>query len=320
MKHIVIIPNPKRDEGLSVTKRLSKMLITLGAVVYVDEKYENDFPSSVQRYGIFPSCADLIIVVGGDGSILDASSVALEYDLPLVGVNLGKVGYLSEIELDELDLLNRLFSGQYTVDEKMLLTVSKVFAGEEKACERLAVNDVIISRDSFLGIADFTLENSVVFSEGFDGFIMSLYDENENDCMRIITEDGYFKALGGANEYVPLLQPESTLGKHWFNIILDFDEQTITYYIDSMWCATLPMLAKSFKYLKVGTLGTHKVGVEMSGPVDLYANFPLHDSFKHYPQGSVPFMWKAEGDVKVNGKDELVLLSENGDACAYKKF
>ena len=175
MKHIVIIPNPKRDEGLSVTKRLSKMLITLGAVVYVDEKYENDFPSSVQRYGNFPSCADLIIVVGGDGSILDASSVALKYDLPLVGVNLGKVGYLSEIELDELDVLNRLFSGQYTVNEKMLLTVSKVCAGEEKACERLAVNDVIISHDSFLGIADFTLENSVGDSLKYraDGLILS---------------------------------------------------------------------------------------------------------------------------------------------------
>ena len=166
----------------------------------------------------------------------------------------------------------------------------------------------------------FTLENSVVFSEGFDGFIMSLYDENENDFMRIITEDGLFKALGSANEYVPLLKPENTLGKHWFNIIIDFDEETITYYIDSMWCATLPMLAKSFKYLKVGTTGTHKVGVEMSGAVDLYANFPLHDSFKHYPEGSVPFMWKAEGDVKVNGKDELVLVSENGTATAYKKF
>ena len=136
----------------------------------------------------------------------------------------------------------------------------------------------------------FTLENSVVFSEGFDGFIMSLYDENENDFMRIITEDGLFKALGSANEYVPLLKPENTLGKHWFNIIIDFDEETITYYIDSLWCATLPMLAKSFKYLKVGTTGTHKVGVEMSGAVDLYANFPLHDSFKHYPEGSVPFM------------------------------
>ncbi len=166
----------------------------------------------------------------------------------------------------------------------------------------------------------FTLENSVVFSEGFDGFIMSLYDENENDMMRIITKDGAFMALGGCDEYVPLLKPERTLGKHWFNIILDFDTETITYYIDSFWCATLPMLGKTFKYLKVGTLGTHKVGVEMSGPVDLYANFALHDSFKHYPEGTVPFMWKSEGDVRVNREDELVLKSDNENAVAYKKF
>jgi len=166
----------------------------------------------------------------------------------------------------------------------------------------------------------FTLENSVVFSDGFDGFIMSLYDEDENDMMRIITRDGAFMALGGCNEYVTLLKPENTLGKHWFNIILDFDVQTITYYIDSLWCATLPMLGKTFKYLKIGTIGTHKVGVDMSGPVDLYANFALHDSFKHYPEGSVPFMWKAQGDVKVNREDELVLKSDKKEASAYKKF
>ena len=166
----------------------------------------------------------------------------------------------------------------------------------------------------------FTLENSVVFTEGFDGFIMSLYDADDNDFMRIITKDGSFLALGGCDEYVTLLKPASTLGKHWFNITIDFDQETITYYIDSIWCATLPMLAKSFKYLKVGTLGTHKVGVEMSGPVDLYANFALHDSFKHYPEGSVPFMWKTEGDVCINAADELVLKSENAKAVAYKKI
>ncbi len=166
----------------------------------------------------------------------------------------------------------------------------------------------------------FTLEMSVTFTEGFDGFILSLYDADENDMMRIITKDGAFTALGGCEEYVQLYKPESTLGRHWFNIILNFDEETITYYIDSCWCATLPMLAKSFKYLKVGTLGTHKVGVEMTGAVDLYANFALHDSFLHYPAGSVPFMWKADGKVFINHADELVLESVDGTSSAYKKF
>lgn len=175
MKHIVIIPNPKRDTGLSVTQKLSEMLTSSGAAVYVDKKYGNIFLSSVERYEQFPSSAELIIVVGGDGSILDASVVALQNDVPLVGVNLGKIGYLSEIELDNLDVLSRLFTGEYTINEKMLLTVSHKSESGVKECERLAVNDVIISHDTFLGIADFTLENGVGDSLKYraDGLILS---------------------------------------------------------------------------------------------------------------------------------------------------
>jgi len=175
MKRIVIIPNPQRDEGLSVTKKLAELLIARGAAVYLDKKYDSTLPLELERYSEFPSCSDLIIVVGGDGSMLDASVLALKYDLPLLGVNLGKVGYLSEVELDELNLLGRLISGEYTVDEKMLLTVSKISGNDIISCERLAVNDVIISHDTFLGIADFSLENSVGDSLKYraDGLILS---------------------------------------------------------------------------------------------------------------------------------------------------
>ena len=117
----------------------------------------------------------MVISVGGDGSILDASVTALLWDIPLLGVNLGKVGYLSEVEPDNLDILARLFSGEYTVEEKMLLTVAAVRDGAAERAERLAVNDVIISHDTFLGIADFTLENSVGDCVKYraDGLILS---------------------------------------------------------------------------------------------------------------------------------------------------
>ena len=175
MKHIVIIPNPKRDKGLSVTKNISEVLLSFGASVYVDKKHECDLSASVERYESFPPSAELIIVVGGDGSVLDASVVALAYDIPLLGVNLGKVGYLSEVEPYNLSELSRIFSGEYSIDEKMLLTVVSFKDGEAKESERLAVNDVIISHDSFVGVADFTLENGVGDSLKYraDGLILS---------------------------------------------------------------------------------------------------------------------------------------------------
>lgn len=175
MKNIAVIPNPKKDVGLLVTKALTERLIRFGAVVYIDEKYVSEFGGAVIAYKTFPSDAELIIVTGGDGSVLDASIIAIEKDIPMLGVNLGKVGYLSEVEPDNLDILSGVISGSYKIEEKMLLSVTHVGCGVVESSERLAVNDVIISHDTFLGIANFLLENSAGDSVKYraDGMILS---------------------------------------------------------------------------------------------------------------------------------------------------
>lgn len=175
MKKIVLMPNPTKDLGLRVTKNLASKLIDLGGEVYIDEKHEMPESDGVIRYKSFPEGAELIIVVGGDGSILDASVTAIERDIPILGVNLGKVGYLSEVEPDNLDILSRLFSSNYTIEEKMLLSVDHHSFGTVERSSRLAVNDVIISHDTFLGIADFILENGNADSVKYraDGLILS---------------------------------------------------------------------------------------------------------------------------------------------------
>lgn len=175
MKHIVIIPNPKKDKDFTVTKNLAEKLNFFGAEVYIEKKYGDSFDSSVILYDKIPKSTEIIIVVGGDGSVLDASVTAIENDIPILAVNLGKVGYLSEVEPDNLDILSCLFSGNYVIEEKMLLSVTHVSFGVAHKAERLAVNDVIVSHDNFLGIADFTLENSVGDCVKYraDGMILS---------------------------------------------------------------------------------------------------------------------------------------------------
>ena len=175
MKKIVLMPNPTKDSGFKVTNILAKRLIGFGGEVYIDQKYATFECDGVITYEDFPVDAELIIVVGGDGSMLDASVTAIKNDIPLLGVNLGKVGYLSEVEPDNLDILSRLFSGNYTVEEKMLLSVSHHSFGVVSKSSRLAVNDVIISHDTFLGIADFILENGNCDSVKYraDGLILS---------------------------------------------------------------------------------------------------------------------------------------------------
>ena len=158
MKRVIIIPNRKKDADFSVTSALVKKLISLGMTPFADEKYCFS-EEGVTLYKEAPA-ADLIIVVGGDGSVIDASELAVSRNIPILGVNLGKVGYLSEIEPDNLAVLDRITTGEYEICEKMLLCAEIVSETGRTFSPHLAVNDIVISHDDYLGIADFVVENS----------------------------------------------------------------------------------------------------------------------------------------------------------------
>ena len=157
MKSVVIIPNPNKDSGLSVTARLVGKLTSLGLSVYIEKTFSAI--SGALPYSEFPTDAELIIVVGGDGSVIEASRLAIENGIAIIGVNLGRVGYLTEVEPSNTDVFERLISGEYEIEEKMLLSVDTVCEGANEASECLAVNDVVISHDNFLGICEFSLKN-----------------------------------------------------------------------------------------------------------------------------------------------------------------
>ena len=158
MKNLVVIPNVNKDVGLSVTDTVVTRLLSLGFSVYVhaDVGYTKD---GVTVYSELPECIDLMVVIGGDGSVIDAAGLAVERDVPVLGVNLGRMGYLTEVELDEISSLDKLRDGDYSIIEKMLLSVELPSLGVTS--ERYAVNDVTVARDSFLHIADIKIEDSI---------------------------------------------------------------------------------------------------------------------------------------------------------------
>ena len=176
MKRIAIIPNVNKAGALDLLKEIAKIVFQNGATAFVNEKYSGYCEKYAESYVDFPENCELIIVIGGDGSVIDASVFAVKYDIPILGVNLGNLGYLAEIEPDALNSLNKIFSGEYTIEKKMLLSAIKRVEGKETVCSvRLAVNDVIISHESYLGVADFMLitsENEAVKYRA-DGIILS---------------------------------------------------------------------------------------------------------------------------------------------------
>lgn len=174
MKKVILIPNIKKDTDLSVTQKIIE-LVSDCSEVFCEEKYSEKLSGKVTFYKNEPTDADFIIVVGGDGSVLDASVIAIRLDVPLIGVNLGRLGYLSGVEVENISELKNIFSGNYKIEEKMLLSVSLLRGGKEEPSERLALNDVTLSRDAFLGVADFKLKNSFGDSVRYraDGIILS---------------------------------------------------------------------------------------------------------------------------------------------------
>ena len=158
MNKVIIVPNSTKDKDLLLTKGICDRLVALGIKYFIYGEYSES--DGAVKLCDSPDDADMIIVVGGDGSMIDASCMACALDIPILGVNLGKVGYLTELEPDELNSIERLKDGNYNVEERMLLSVEHISSdGSISASQRLAVNDVVISHENYLGISDFRVEN-----------------------------------------------------------------------------------------------------------------------------------------------------------------
>ncbi len=90
---------------------------------------------------------DVIVVLGGDGTFLRAARAVTIVDVPILGVNLGKVGFLSKVEADELEgMLSQLLAGQFSTEERMVLTGTIHAGGRQPGPQFTALNDVVIAR------------------------------------------------------------------------------------------------------------------------------------------------------------------------------
>lgn len=182
MKKIVLIPNTEKDNDLKYTGKLAEILKKYECTtqILLDDK---DHPM------LYDGGADLYIVLGGDGSIMRAGHNAASQSIPILGINLGRVGYMAELETDELDLIDRYFSGNYTIEERMML---KIITPDSRV--HYALNDVVLSRGASSNMVTFSLHNK--------GERLALYNA---DGIIIATPTGstaYSMAAGG-----PIVDP-----------------------------------------------------------------------------------------------------------------
>ena len=118
---------------------------------------------------------DLTIVVGGDGTLLGSARVMAEWGVPLVGINLGRLGFLTDIAAKDLEqAINSILDGDYTAEERMLLNGS-VTRGDKALLTAVAMNDVVVSRGAMGSMIEFgvTVDGEFIYSLRADGLIVA---------------------------------------------------------------------------------------------------------------------------------------------------
>lgn len=126
-KKIAVIPNQKKDVGLVHTKHIIEYFSKKKTVVYIDEQLwefigKSEFVKYINYDDIFNIC-DLILVLGGDGTIIRVSANAAAKNIPMIGINLGTIGFMSEIEADETSLLDNLYTGSFKIEHRMMIDI-----------------------------------------------------------------------------------------------------------------------------------------------------------------------------------------------------
>ena len=149
VKRVAVFANRKRDPDYSYLRKTIHTLLACDAEVLLDMRYRSCVGESRNGLRLYSyiedmlSDAEAIVVLGGDGSILDVSEKAAAHSLPIFGINLGHLGYLTTIEKDEMLKLADLVNGDYTIDERMMMSIR--IADKCILHELHALNDVVIA-------------------------------------------------------------------------------------------------------------------------------------------------------------------------------
>lgn len=172
MKKIAVVPNYTKDFEYRHTRRLCEYLSGKAKVVISEKHRICGIPAEFTEDNIYED-ADAVIVLGGDGTILRVAEPCGKNAIPVMGINLGKVGFMTEVECDDIEsALERLLSGDYAVEERMMMNVT--VSCDTGSSSYLALNDAVISKpDSQMLHTELHANGGKISEYMSDGLIIS---------------------------------------------------------------------------------------------------------------------------------------------------
>ena len=226
MDTFYIITNYQKDPEMTVAHEIRDYLKSKGKTCYIQQKEVED-PQGRYRYTDAQHVSDeveCVLVLGGDGTLLQAARDLVDRSIPLLGINMGTLGYLAEIDRKNIfPALDKLIGGEYTVEHRMMLT-GTAFHQSRRMLADIALNDIVISRNGRLRVVDFNVY--------VDGAFLSSYTADGIIISTPTGSTGYNLSVGG-----PIVAPEASLilltaiAPHTLNsrpiVLPDFVEITI---------------------------------------------------------------------------------------------
>ena len=180
MKNVILTPNPYRDRNFQTVRSAMQILKDAGLRVSlclpfdVDRSYELPKDLRFSRLERELNSADAVICFGGDGTILHTAKAATKRGIPILGVNIGTMGFLAELESAELSQLPKLATGDYRLDPRMMLDVT-VQRDRDIIFNDICLNDVVVTKGAVARIVYLSVECDGVqaLTCGGDGVIIS---------------------------------------------------------------------------------------------------------------------------------------------------
>lgn len=189
MNNFFIIANKQKDINLEITEQIRHHISRLGAVCNIYDQYDRDV-SSID----IPEGTQCILVIGGDGTILAAARMLVGSNIPLLGINLGTLGFLADVNLADLSkTLDLLLQDQYQVENRIMLT-AEVYKQGEKAATYIALNDFNINR--------FGASRVIGLKVGINGSVIDRYRADGVIVCTPTGSTGYNLSAGG-----PVINP-----------------------------------------------------------------------------------------------------------------
>lgn len=177
MKYVGLILNNKKDRDFVYFKKIAELLHNNGFIPVVTKEYRNVLPDDrfvkVSSDELFQKVS-IVISLGGDGTLLNLADKAVRYGIPILGVNLGKLGYLAQLDKSEIDRIPEILKEDFKCQSRMMLEVSVIRRGEV-VYNYHALNDAVVTRTAVLKPINVELHSSTgVIADYFcDGLIFS---------------------------------------------------------------------------------------------------------------------------------------------------